>query len=226
MEERVMFKSRIFWLIMGIICLIGALVTAGEASNLLEKMFSGKQVDSIAEVQDKEIVKAFYSISNSGKIEKLNPELFQKKYSSLIDKDCIAFKRLYIGFSKSPVSYSDESNEIVSKYIATAKARNDIVRLYKPAMGKMIHKLFRDPYVTGHRQGEGIFHTIYKNDRALIEFDTSGRIVSFMTRVNAIPDTGDNVFQYTAIYMGIRNGRHLENKIPNSTFQENLIKEY
>jgi len=66
----------------------------------------------------------------------------------------------------------------------------------------------------------------YGLDNALIEYDKAGSPVSFMARAHQARTTfGVDDYQYTTIYFGKGNCRHLENNIKNSDFQEYVIRD-
>lgn len=123
--------------------------------------------------------------------------------------------------SMESLVYEGESDDVAKVYISTAKARGNVVRLYKPAMGKIINSLFKHPFSPGPQT-----HQWYDKDNPLIEFDRSGRIVSFLSRArHAFTAIGVGVLQFTTVYMGASNARHLENNAKNSDFQEYFIRE-
>lgn len=120
-------------------------------------------------------------------------------------------------------SYSSDSEGdlIARKYVEVAKARGNLVRVYNPNINQIICKKFYHP-------AKHFAHTRewYKTDRALIEFDKSGRIVSFMARaVQAGKGIGAVVHQYTSIYLGPQNARDLENVLNNRVLQDNFLRE-
>lgn len=77
------------------------------------------------------------------------------------------------------MSASDSSkDEIAQKYIETAKARGNVVKLYKSPVNTAITKMFGDPDDTPK-----VIATITSSDPALIEFTPEGRMVSALVRV-------------------------------------------
>ena|GEM_PF-2764692 len=121
-------------------------------------------------------------------------------------------------------AYDSDGDPLAKKYVETAKARGNTVRSYKPAVNQLIAKKFYSPATSTPMPNT---RTWAGRDRALIEFDKEGRIVSFMSRiVQASRNIGSVVQQYTSIYLGPQNARGLENLLDNRTLADNFLREY
>lgn len=188
------------------------------------------RLKTYAQVEDKTMTDAFYRLSADGRTEALSPALARTPFtlSKLSTSAIVITKSMSnyanMGFAISSMEslvYEGESNEVARVYISTSKARGNVVRLYKPTMGKIINSLFKHPFSPGPQT-----HQWYDKDNPLIEFDSSGRIVSFLSRArHAFTAIGVGVLQFTTVYMGSSNARHLENNAKNSDFHEYLIRE-
>ena len=193
------------------------------AQSLMNKMFKGIYADNISQVEDKDIVASFIKVSPSGAIEGIAPDLHNfhlvelEKYRLCIYRRVLSFQ-----FSKEqdPVLKTfrqEDRDDIAKKYIATAKARNNIVRLYKPGMSLVVSKLFNNAHQVNSN------HANYNNNRLLMEFDQSGKIVSILIRAIYRPE--NYVYQYSTIYFGDGVDRRMVDNVNTADFQEYFIKE-
>lgn len=121
-------------------------------------------------------------------------------------------------------NYNSDDDLVARKYVATAKARGNTVRAYKPAVNQLIAKKFRSLATSTPMPNARI---VANEDRALIEFDKSGRVVSFMARVVEVARTGIGTAmrQYNSIYLGPQNARALENILDNRILADNFLRE-
>jgi len=121
--------------------------------------------------------------------------------------------------------YDAEGDPLARKYVAIAKARGNVVKSYKPPVNQIIFKNFRHPATNPPTTGKQYRSNL---DRALIEFDQSGRIVSFMSRLlmSSSNVLNTEVVQYTTIYLGPKNARALENVLSNRVLEENFLREF
>jgi len=121
-------------------------------------------------------------------------------------------------------NYNSDDDPVARKYVATAKARGNTVRAYKPAVNQLIAKKFRSLATSTPMPNARI---VANEDRALIEFDKSGRVVSFMARVVEVARTGIGTAmrQYNSIYLGPQNARALENILDNRMLADNFLRE-
>lgn len=181
-----------------------------------------------ADYSDPAIIMAYVDLSARNKLTK---DFANTSFELIrIDKNYICIRqRIKNALSMSHAeeivaSYHSNSEEdlVARKYIEIAKSRGNIVRVYNPNINQIICKNFYHP-------AKHYAHTLewYKTDRALIEYDKSGRIVSFMARAMQAGQGGIGVVvnQYISIYMGQQNARDLENVISNRTLQDNFIRE-
>jgi hypothetical protein len=121
-------------------------------------------------------------------------------------------------------NYNSDDDLVARKYVATAKARGNTVRAYKPAVNQLIAKKFRSLATSTPMPNARI---VANEDRALIEFDKSGRVVSFLARVVEVARTGIGTAmrQYNSIYLGPQNARALENILENRILADNFLRE-
>ena len=215
-------------------CLLLSLVMlSGQASaGLFDSLFdvSGNRIKTHESLLDKELVDTFYTLSPDGKSEGLVEEVAKAGFSlASLEKSALFMqKTMFTESSMNRIiddingySYDSASDVLVQKYVAFAKSRGNVVKLYKPQMGKVINTLFAVPFQPMKQTAEW-----YGLDNALIEYDRNGSPVSFMARAHQARTTfGVDDYQYATIYFGKANCRVLENKTKNSDFQENLIRE-
>lgn len=180
------------------------------------------------------MVDAFYFLSQDGKEEGPNKELAAAdptlRISNLSISSITIKKALYsegnmqsIYGAMNSYSFATDSDEIGKRYIAVAKARGNTVKLFKPALGLTINRMFNQNFYLQHDQNTAEW---IDRDNVLIEYDSNGNIISFMTRSHqAIANVGANSFRYVNIYCGDGNTQILENKIGNAEFADNLIRE-
>ena len=140
----------------------------------------------------------------------------------LWDASILCFKQIvFDATSLERYSYDSEGDQLARKYIEAAKARGNVVRVYGPAINAIICQNMNHPA----KPASGI-RVRYDGDRALIEFDKSGRIVSYMARAaQASKVLGRNITQYTLVYLGAQNARQLENLLNNRILQDNFLRE-
>lgn len=213
--------------------LLSFVMFSGQASaGFLDGLFdvSGNRIKKHDSVLDKDLVDAFYVMTPDGKSEGLMEEVSKEGFSlTSLSKSALFMQKTmftesnmnYLVNDMNGYSYDSSSDILVQKYVAVAKARGNIVKLYKPQMGKIINSLFAVPFEHMQQTAEW-----YGLDNALIEYDQTGSPVSFMARAHQARTTfGVDDYQYATIYFGKANCRILENKTRNSDFQENLIRE-
>lgn len=218
----------------GILLSVTALAATESSAGFLEDLFdqSKSRLETYSKVADKALVDSFYVISPDGQKHGLSSDLEAPKSSFSfmeLNAGSISFERgegsesnmaSVIGSMKQ-YSYDASADALAVKYVENAKSRGNLVKLYRPAMGKQINDLFKHPFDHGKNTREW-----YDLDNALIEFDKSGRPISFMVRAHqAYVLIGARVRQFTTIYFGAGNARHLENNISNSAYQELFIRE-
>lgn len=191
-----------------------------------------KRRQTYEQVQDKTMVDAFYWLSEDGKEFGINKEISAASPQFKIEqlaKDSITIKqKVYHAGSLGEVSdfmsgysYDGEGDAIAQKYVAVAKSRGNIVKLYKPALGGIINRGVPHPFSHANNTREW-----FNLDNALIEYNPSGRIVSYLVRsYQAYQTLGSDCMQYTAIYTGSTATRALENGVKNSAFQDNFLRE-
>jgi len=209
---------------------IGCAGGGGSITDAFNNMASSGRLNTYSKVIDKPLVDAFYSLSQDGKQQSLTQDFTGTpfRFEDLSPSSLSISQRIAsVGNMSDAIStmnsyiYEGESDLLAKKYISVAKSRGNIVKLYKPKMGQIINNNFKQPFTPGQQTREW-----YGLDNALIEYDKTGKIVSFMARAHqAITTIGVRVYQYTTIYMGPGNSRHLENNTKNSDFQEYFVRE-
>lgn len=121
----------------------------------------------------------------------------------------------------STYAYDGENDAVAKIYVETAKARGNVVRSYKPQINQIISQNFRKPVIHLQKNRE-----YYDRDRTLIEFDKSGKIISFMARAEeAMGSIAGSVIQYITIFLGPQNARHLENKLTKKDLEQYFVRE-
>lgn len=191
---------------------------------------SEKRVKTYEEIKDKDLVNNFYTLSDDGKTEALTQDLIDDKFSRPrlagygISMRRDMFNEANMGMMLQDMrqySYDSSSDVVAQKYIAFSKSRGNTVKLFKPKLAGIINNIFTQQFSPGPRTAQW-----YDVDNALIEYGSTGMVISFMTRAHqAMTSIGVNSTQYTTIYFGPEATRILENKVGNQSFQESFIRE-
>lgn len=196
--------------------------------------FSKQRLEVYQKITDKSLVDQFYFLSEDGKEEGLNKELGVKakgfEFQKLSPSSFTVRQPMYqAGNFQSMMkamdaySYSPLNDEVAQRYVAFAKSRNNVVKLYKPALGEMINSMLQQNFYLQHDKNTSEWIGL---DNVLIEYAPNGQIVSVMTRSHqAVGNIGVNSHQYLNIYFGAGNSQYLENKIGNRDFADNFIRE-
>ena len=200
------------------------------ASQYLKEQAAENRLKSYNQVLDKDLIDHFYKISKNGRESGLSDELKDSDFSfeELEPSRIILKKLMYTGGNMGQISkkmyqysYNSESDLVAKTYTKMAVKRGNVVKLYKPRLTKVINGLFKQPF-----QPEKKSRAWYGIDNTLIEYEQSGRPVSFLVRAHqATTFMGVSSFQYASIYFGKGNISILENKIPNSVFSDNYLRE-
>lgn len=220
-------RKTLGWLLLSLLMYSGQ-ASAGFLGDLFD--LSGDRLKKHGSVLDKELVDVFYTLTPDGKTEGLVADVTKEgftleqlnKSSLSIQKEMFRESNMgYLVNDMKSYSYDSTSDILMQKYVAFAKARGNVVKLYKPKMGAIINSLFKLPFQHMERTAEW-----YDLDNALIEYDKNGSPVSFMARAHQARTTfGVDDYQYTTIYSGKENCRFLENNTKNSDFQEYVIRD-
>lgn len=113
-----------------------------------------------------------------------------------------------------------EADAIATKFVETAKKRGNKVKLYRPAMGKVMAKIFNP----GFNQLKGSVY-MYGVDPVLIEVDNSNRPVAFLSRAHHLGNyLGWQSWMYSNVYFGANMTRHFENNVRPSVLEANFIR--
>ncbi len=199
--------------------------------NLLGVNSPERRNELYGQVADKQLVGAFYQLSPDGKTETIPDELTKAGWKFKgINGAMITFEKHISesanmpGAARSLERYlsNADSDEIAQKYIAAATARGNTVKLYQPKLSELLANGFR---VLGIVPGPGR-QTFTGYDRVLIEYDNTGRVVSFVNRVmQGVTTMGVSMYQYTAIYSGEQSIRHLEDGISQREMERYFIRD-
>lgn len=184
-----------------------------------------------APVADREMAEAFKATLSTKRFLERPEAIFPGSniYLKSFDTDNITLKqRLFVGRNlyegdnyMARYGYDSDGDAIAQKYVATAKARGNVVRSYKPKIAGIIFRNFPPP--VRHIGGSTEW---YEQDRVLIEFDKSGRIVSFLARCEQLTGSlGATIYQHITIFLGPENARRLENKLSQKDLQEYFERE-
>lgn len=150
----------------------------------------------------------------------------QQDWETRVDADSIQIQHTEYLFAQSMAHFYEKTtaadsstDEIAAKYIETAKARGNTVKLFKAQVNSAIYKLFRDPDDTPKT-----IAILTDRDPALIEFSPEGRVVSALTRVSkAAPNMATIRRHYfSRIYLD-PNHRWIEKNLSNRLLEDNLI---
>ena len=199
--------------------------------NLLGVNSPERRLEMYVQVTDKTLVNAFYEISPDGKTETIPDDLKKAGFEFKgVNGAMITFRKRLSesanmqGAANSLNRYQSnaDTDEIAQKYIATATARGNTVKLYQPKLSELLAEGFR---VFGLEGGNGR-QTFTGYDRVLVEHDNTGRVVSFINRVmQGVTTMGVSMYQYTAIYSGEQSIRHLEDGVSQHDMERFFIRE-
>ena len=179
--------------------------------------------------EDKQLVDAFYFISEDGKQQSVAKELLALRDAYRFEKlgpEVLTLSNLFYkdGFEEVVYSmsvYAESPLDAFGKrYVAFANGRGNQVRQYKPELTGIINSMLVQNmrYMPGPN-----VRTWLAKDNALIEVNPKGELVSVMTRshraINMLIATSD---MYVNIYMGKNLMRLLENSINNRVFDDNF----
>ena len=220
-------KKTLGWLLLSF-AVYSSQASAGFLGDLFD--VSGSRLKKYETVLDKELVDVFYTLTADGKTEGVVADVAKEGFAlEALGKSSLSIQKSifresnmnYIVNDMNGYSYDSISDILAQKYVTFAKARGNVVKLYKQKMGKIINSLFNMPFQPMKQTAEW-----YGLDNALIEYDKAGSPVSFMARAHQARTTfGVDDYQYTTIYFGKGNCRYLENNIKNSDFQEYVIRD-
>ena len=180
---------------------------------------------------DKNIIDSFYTISQDGRQYGLQPDLgssgwnfvsldasqltMSKKISSDLNLDTILA-------SLKNYTYDGRNDIIAQKYIAAAKNRGNRIKLYKPAIAKTLAGYIKQPAAPNVENAQ----TWCDLDNVLIEYSSGHQIITFLMRTHlVVPSIMSEHFMYSIISMGQDISMNIENKVSNSVFKENYIRD-
>jgi len=196
----------------------------------MENMAAENRLNAYSSVQDKNLVDSMYEISQDGKTHNAiasvasDGYIFEEISSSVLVLKKDLFRTNNMGEMASAMysySYDSESDSLSKTYINMAIKRGNIVKVFKPKMTKVVNSIFKQPFKSMEASAEW-----YDRDVTLIEFDSTARPVSILTRAHqAQTSLGVNSYLYASVLSGSANMRYFENKVPNSIFEDTLLRE-
>lgn len=201
----------------------------------LDDLSAKGKVAGYEQVSDKEMVAAFYSLSEDGKTEglvkeitgvstykfhKLSPDILTITRPYYKTETMQEISNLMNGFSETPMD-----DVIGQRYVEVAKHRGNEVKQYRPAMTLALNKMFIQNF---RWKPDAKIKDFLGSENSLIEYSKDGKIISIMTRSQqALQGYGAQSWQYINIIFGPVYGNVVQNKLSNSffadTFMRNLI---
>lgn len=197
----------------------------------LDQFIAEHNLKTYQQVEDKYIVDAFYELSPDGRTEKLKPQLENAgfAYPNLTTSSLCFERKEYdepnmgaIFYDIKGYNYDSIDDVVAVTYINAVKQRGNIIKIYKPPMGRFLARIFPLPFNPNAPRTA----TWYDLDNVLIEYNLAGEPISCLVRYHhAITSIGVREYQHVCIYFGKYYMRNLENKIPNSVFYEYFLRE-
>lgn len=189
---------------------------------------SKRNLKRYSTVEDKQLVDYFYYISEDGKDQSVQKDIFAvRKYKFVnLTLDSLTFSDFYLKGSMYQIQremevYSFNPFDIFGKkYVALAKSRGNLVKQYKPKLGALLNNLLEQNFT--YKPAPNV-STWIGVDNVLAEYTPNGELVSFMTRSHqAIDQLGATSDQYIHFYFGKALMMFIENKVSNLTFENNF----
>lgn len=189
---------------------------------------SERNLKTYSTVEDKQLVDAFYYISEDGKDQSVQKDIFAvRKYKFVkLTLDSLTISDFYMKDSMYVIGremevYSYNPLDIFGKkYVSFAKSRGNIVKQYKPKLGAVLNNLLEQNHT--YKPAPNV-STWIGVDNVLAEYTPNGELVSFMTRSHqAIDQLGATSDQYIHFYFGKALMMFVENKVANLTFENNF----
>lgn len=204
------------------------------SAGFLDAFDSSKQkLTAYQASEDKALVDHFYYLSEDGKQEGVNKDIDTSKDAFKLKQASpasLTFSRpLYRGDRLGDIGgemreYADSPlNDVFGRrYVAFASSRGNTVKMYKPALGKIINGMYKQYFEFSPAPNVADWIGI---DNPLIEYSPGGAIVSVMTRSHqAIYNFTARSYQYINIYFGANSAQFLENKIANHFYTDNFLR--
>ncbi len=195
----------------------------------MESMAAESRAKVYASVEDKVLVDSLYVNSPEGKpLPSKNVAADNYYFKDLLASTIVFKKDMYrsgnmgdMAATMNSYIYDSESDSLSKAYIEMAKKRGNTVKVFKPAFTRVVNSMFVQPFTPMQQTAQW-----YDRDVTLIEYNSSARPVSVLTRGHqAQTSLGVASYMYARIYFGQANMRFLENKVPNSYFSEYLLRE-
>jgi len=182
---------------------------------------------------DKTVVEPFYSISADG-IQVVNPEITDAGFEVLsLDNVHLVLKKkmFHTGdetemYNKMMTYYfSDANSDSVAKtYIASAKKRGNIVRLYRPKLTAWVNTLVQE--VTHFNVTYVGWRMYDQAENVLIESRPDGELFSILTRSHQSHVTvGVTSYMYPQIIFGKPVLRRFENTVTHKALDDLYIRD-
>lgn len=187
-----------------------------------------RNLKTYSTVEDKQLVDAFYYLSEDGKDQSVQKDIFAvRKYKFVsLTLDSLTFSDFYMKDSMNVIEremqvYSYNPLDIFGKkYVSLAKSRGNLVKQYKPKLGALLNTLLEQNFT--YKPSPNV-STWIGVDNVLAEYTPNGELVSFMTRSHqAIDLLGATSDQYIHFYFGKALMMFVENKVSNLAFENNF----
>lgn len=214
-------------IVLGSTMLLSGCETLSVVNDKLDNALFGMKSTSYSNVVDKELVDFYYDEDSP---QRLNEELRDEGYllSSLkvdamvIDKQIKSLSNMQQAINFMSQYSSDAETDIIAvKYIDAAKSRNNTIKVYRPKLTAKVNSFFGAVATPNQKSREW-----YDLDRLLIEFDSNDRPKSMIVRsYQATTTVGVILKQHSRVLFGDELVRLLEDRIVNSEFEENFIRE-
>ena len=220
-------------LLLAFVTMQAPLAHAGLFDSMVEGFNEGlntskRNLKTYSAVEDKQLVDAFYYISEDGKDQSVQKDIFAvRKYKFIkLTLDSLTLSNFHLKGSMYEIrnhmeSYSFNPLDIFGKkYVSFAKSRGNFVKQYKPKLGYVLNSLLEQNHI--YKPAPNV-STWIDVDNVLAEYTPTGELVSFVTRSHqAIDQLGATSDQYIHFYFGKDLMMFVENKVSNLTFENNF----
>lgn len=182
---------------------------------------------------DKTVVEPFYSVSTDG-AQEINPGIAAAGFGvlSLDNVHLVLEKKMFHTGDETEMYnkmmsdyYSDAISDSVTKtYIASAKKRGNIVRLYSPKLTAWVNELVQQ--VTHFDVGFNGWRMYNQAENVLIESKPDGELFSILTRSHQSHVTvGVTSYMYPQIIFGKPVLRRFENTVTHKALENLYIRD-
>lgn len=205
----------------------------GNLMNKMETVAGESRLRDFQSVADQDLVGHFYKISDDGKTYGLQDAIPADKFRYVgMTEGTFSLHRAYFRasnlgelaaamreFADSPLD-----DEVGVRYVEFAQSRGNVVKMYKPALGLQLNRMFDHKFTITHPANNVI--NFLGAENVLIEFTPDGDMVSVMLRAHqGTHSINVRSFQHTTFVFGQRNMRLIENRVANKVFEDTLLRE-